>query len=66
MAHNQVQVEVFQNSSRLVTWVEDDSRLKVGTRIELKTEQGLWNVARVYRTKVEQQDINRNWRVGGL
>lgn len=66
MAHNQVQVEVSHGDRHLVTWVEDDSRLKPGVRIELKNQVGLWNVVRVYRTKLELQDLNRNWRVGGL
>lgn len=66
MAHTQVQVEVSHRGQHLVTWVEDDSRIKPGVKIELKNQVGLWNVERVYRTKIDQQDLNRSWRVGGL
>ena len=59
------QVAVEQGERRLVTWIEDDKRVKVGTRLELKGENGVWRVTAVYGKRAKSQ-INRNWRVGGL
>jgi hypothetical protein len=56
--------------SRLVTWLEDDKRLKVGARLTLAKgpaadEATVWTVAQRY-SEVRDVPPNRDWKVGGL
>jgi hypothetical protein len=60
------QIAVRQDAKKLVTWVEGDSRLKPGVRIELKGENGLWTVEKVYQSTLEKSMIQHSWNVGGL
>lgn len=53
--------------ARLTCWLRDDPRLKVGTIVTLReTLNRRWRIVNRYSTVVEDADINRHWRVGGL
>jgi hypothetical protein len=57
----------YNDNSRLVCWLPNDKRLKVGSRITLKEiPKRDWIVNRVYRTVKDYAELNRRWRVGGL
>jgi hypothetical protein len=59
------QIAVHQGTKNLVTWVQDDARVKPSVRVELKGEPGLWTVDAVY-SRVDVGMVNRGWNVGGL
>jgi hypothetical protein len=59
------QFALEQGDSRLVCWLEDDSRLKKGVSISLVGVPGWWVVQTCYRLTVEDKPETR-WQVGGL
>ena len=64
----QFDLEESDTGSRLTCWLADDSRLTPGVRVTLK-ETGpkrIWRITKRYRTIVDDAEINRHWRVGGL
>jgi hypothetical protein len=64
----QFDLEEPATGSRLTCWLKDDPRLKVGIRVTLK-ETGAaryWRIVKRYTHVVEDHEINRHWRVGGL
>jgi hypothetical protein len=53
--------------ARLTCWLADDKRLKPGVWVTLReTGKRQWLILKQYDTVVENADINRRWRVGGL
>jgi hypothetical protein len=63
----QFRLEEPQTGSVLTCWLKDDPRLKVGVRVTLKeTGKRLWRIAWRSEHTVEDANINRHWRVGGL
>ena len=63
----QFELSDFNDDSRLVCWLPDDSRLKVRARLTLKgIPHRDWVVTRRYETVKESESLNRGWRVGGL
>lgn len=62
------QVSLRDGDSRTVTWLPDDKRLRVGTRVTLKDSEDpsrLWTITGRSEPKDSSQ-IHRDWRVGGL
>lgn len=52
---------------RLVTWLDNDSRITRGTRLTLKAIPGVdWIVTEVYDTLTDERYFHRKWEVGGL
>ena len=64
----QYELHDADSESRLVCWLENDSRLRVGVRVTLKGLDGNWIVRRVYKTLRTASDVfaTRHWKVGGL
>lgn len=61
------QAELSYGSDTLVAWIPDRTDVRVGSLISLKGDDArIWTVERLYETRMESQDINRRWRVGGL
>lgn len=60
------QVELVQNNTTMITWLENDSRIKENIRLTLKNIPGIWLVNKVYTNLTEQSDIKSDWKVGGL
>ena len=53
--------------ARLTWWLAEDKRLKPGVSVTLReTGKRQWLILKRYDTVVENADINRRWRVGGL
>jgi hypothetical protein len=50
------QCELHQGTERLVGWIEDRGA-KEGLRVEVKTRDGLWRVAKVW----EENPIDAAW-----
>lgn len=59
------QTKLASGNDRMVCWLPRDPRVKVGTVISLAKSDERWRVLEQWST-MEQEDINRNWRVGGL
>ena len=59
------QTELASGNIRTVCWLPRDPLVKVGTVISLAKSDTRWRVLEQYST-MEHQEINRNWKVGGL
>lgn len=59
------QVLLTAGTVEMITWVPDEPMLMVNARLTLKGDETEWTVKVLYG-KVESQDINRTWKVGGL
>lgn len=63
-----IQVELLVETSkdpkvqgRMITWVENDPRVKVGSHVELKEyPYTLWEVAEKYSTEIEASSLDMN------
>ena len=65
----QFELTDFNDNSRLIVWLDVDSRLTRGIRLTLKDiPRRDWVVTRVYKTIVDSNDADfrRGWKVGGL
>lgn len=60
------QVELESKTTHLITWIEDDARIKPGVHLTLKGDDTEWRVVAFYDSSVVLSEINRTWRVGGL
>jgi len=49
----------------MMTWLEDDKRLGVGTRLTLKGDDTVWTVDKSYG-EVRSDPPAKEWKVGGL
>jgi hypothetical protein len=61
-----VQVKLRYKNAELVTWLENDKRLKPGVKRSLRQETSFYEVVEVYTTVVDFININTTWLVGGL
>lgn len=67
MRLNQVELYDANCQSRLVCWLPVDSRIKRRAILTLKEIPDRdWIVLRVFKTQIEDADMNRRWSVGGL
>lgn len=63
----QFDLEDPASGARLTCWLEDDARLRVGVRLTLKqTGTRLWRIVKRYTHVVDDADLKRHWKVGGL
>ena len=60
-----VQTELGRGTSRMVTWLPVDARVKVGTILSLDKQKTRWRVLRQFIT-LDDSQIQRGWKVGGL
>mgnify|MGYP001600625849 CR=1 FL=1 len=49
-----------------MTWLPDCETLKPGMQINLKGNPINWIVSQIYCHRIERENVNRNWHVGGL
>jgi hypothetical protein len=67
MKDRQFDLEDPQTGARLTCWLADDVRLRAGARVTLKeTGARLWRITKRYTQVVDDANLNRHWRVGGL
>jgi hypothetical protein len=59
------QTELASGNRRMVCFLPRDPRVKVGTVISLAKGDRRWRVLGQHETK-EYQEVNRDWKVGGL
>ena len=57
------QCELESGNRRMTCWLED--RVHRGSRVTLKGIDGVWTVREV-GVRLEADEINRKWAVGGL
>jgi hypothetical protein len=55
-----IQTELARGTSRLVTWLPQDRRVKVGTVISLHKSPDRWKVT-AQSAPVDSGDIKRGW-----
>jgi hypothetical protein len=60
------QVELTRGNTQMVTWTDEDPRLKQGNHLSFKGENVKWNITKVYDKSLDKGDIKRSWHVGGL
>ncbi len=60
-----IQTKLASGNDRMVCWLPRDPRVKVGTVISLAKSDERWRVLEQWST-MEQADILRGWKVGGL
>lgn len=60
------QIEVSQGNRKMVTWTEEDPKLKSGNCIRFKDQNEFWYIDKVHEKSLEKGDIKRDWHVGGL
>lgn len=48
-------------SLHMVTWLDEDSRIKKGVKLTLKDDDRLWTVTEVYNTELSHTVDNRGW-----
>jgi hypothetical protein len=60
-----VQTELAHGNARMICWLPQDPRVRVGSVISLAKGGDRWRVLEQYST-AEHQEVNRDWRVGGL
>lgn len=51
------QVSLRNGDKLMTTWVDADSRLKPGVKLELKKVEGLWEIEKVFTTQ-EYKDFH--------
>lgn len=61
-----IQVELSQDKKVLVCWIPVDKRVKTGVKLTLKGLDGWWRVNEMYFILQSRDNINRDWKVGGL
>ena len=63
----QVELESGDGTIKQVIWLPNDGRVKVGKFITLvgDPDKFRWRIARTFIT-LDKEDINKNWRVGGI
>ncbi len=69
MKFRQFELIEIATGARLITWLEDEPRLKVGAKLTLKpTRNILWVINARYTTTESREtlDARRQWKVGGL
>lgn len=60
------QYELESGISQLVTWLEDDDRVQVGTKLTLKgIDDTVWKVTARYNVVLDESP-RQVWKVGGL
>jgi hypothetical protein len=59
------QTELASGNRRTVCWLPRDPRVKIGTVISLAKSDRRWRVLGQYSIK-DYQEVNRDWKVGGL
>jgi hypothetical protein len=60
------QVKLRRYDQEQIVWVDRDDEIEVGSIISLKGEKEKWKVIEIYEPDLDKQEINRNWKVGGL
>lgn len=60
------QYDLRSDDDFMTCWLEDDARIRVGSLVALKGNEGKWwEIKRVYRTALSSPP-ERRWKVGGL
>jgi hypothetical protein len=57
------------NGMHLITWLPfmfNKKRIQVGMRISLKDDETIWTVREVYSGLSSYQEVDKQWKVGGL
>lgn len=62
------QYELRHDTTLMVTWMDDNPRIRVGSKVSLKEddEDRVWEVVWRGKQAVEKNSINCDWKVGGL
>jgi hypothetical protein len=60
------QIQVSRGPKKSIFWIEDDPRIKQGNSLKVKGSPEWWNIDHVHEQKLGKEDINREWKVGGL
>jgi hypothetical protein len=60
------QIECVLNKKHMITWTDQDEKLKCGNFIRFKDENEYWKIENVYSPSLEKSEIKRNWHVGAL
>lgn len=61
------QVRLKKGNTHTQYWLNDDKSFKVGDMVRLKNEEDFWIVEEIYESvKLEKNQINRGWGVGGI
>jgi hypothetical protein len=62
-----IQTRLRSGHTEMVCWLEQDSRVHRGSRITVKGDDAVWQVVEQYLgTRMAPNEINRQWKVGGL
>jgi len=60
------QIECSKNNRKMVTWTDEDPRIKPGNSIKFHKQDSFWNIDKVHEPSISKGDIKRDWHVGGL
>jgi hypothetical protein len=60
------QVELSNQKSKQVCWLEDSKPFKLGDYIRFKDGEVFWKVEHIYKVKLEKSQIHDDWQVGGI
>lgn len=59
------QFDLSSGDTRMRTWLEDDERLRVGTRLTLRGDDRVWTIESWFGVTLEDPP-HKDWKVGGL
>lgn len=60
-----IQTELARGTMRMVTWLPQDKRVRIGSVISLNRVEDRWTVLN-QSAPVDDKSIPRSWSVGGL
>jgi hypothetical protein len=60
-----IQTELARGNVRMVTWLPQDKRVRIGSIVSLNRQEDRWTVLN-QSVPVDEKSIPRGWSVGGL
>lgn len=54
------------NNKKMICWINDFDKVRVGSIVELVKVPGFWHVEKIFDIEQDHKEINRTWHVGGL
>jgi hypothetical protein len=60
-----IQTDLQSGDVHLTSWLPQDKRVKLGSRISLDKDPTVWTVMKQYEP-IDSSQIQRGWNVGGI